>query len=90
MNFPSLQKLQSAYSKDEDKEKPEFYYAYKATVKNTHDYEENRDNFNNLTYEELKEKKYNLDKLIKSANNMYNIIINLMKLLKVLNTKKKK
>ena len=56
LNFPSLQKLQSAYSKEEDKEKPEFYYAYKATVKNTHDYEENRDNFNNLTFEELKEK----------------------------------
>ena len=71
LNFPSLQKLQSAYSKGEDKEKPEFYYAYKATVKHTHDYEENIDNFNNLTFEELKEKKYNLDKLITSANNMY-------------------
>ena len=69
--FPRLQKLQSAYSKDEDKEKPEFYYAYKATVKNTHDYEENKNNFSKLTLEELKEKKYNLDNLIKSANNMY-------------------
>ena len=71
LNFPSLQKLQSAYSKDEDKEKPEFYYAYKATVKNTHDYEENRNTFSKLTLEELKGKKYNLDKLIKSANNVY-------------------